>query len=362
LLDEPIKRLAASEPFERLLLARERPIRARAEAGEGAALAALAVALDASLLAVAPGPREADALAEELAAYLGDDRVAHLPAWEALPYEGISPSPEVAARRADALAALRRAHGPFVLVAPALAAMQAVIPTLGTIDPLDLTPGRELPPDHLAARLDELGYRRVDVVEHRGEFAVRGGVVDVFPGTARRPVRVDYWGDEIESLRTFTPSTQLSTERIGHVAVGPVRELIPDAAVRDRAERRAPDHVERFRDGLQRIADGLHPEGMETLAPLLFDEMPTPADLLPDGSWVVVTREARTLDRASQAHTEADALADALAWPGARPLRSLGDAIGDRVRLHLTEFTEVSTSRCAAGAAPRGTRASSSLG
>jgi transcription-repair coupling factor (superfamily II helicase) len=332
--------IAGSEPFERLLLARERPIRARAEAGEGAAIAALAVALDAPVLAVAPGPREADALVEEVAASLGDDRAASLPAWEALPYEGISPSPEVAARRADAIGALRRATGPFVVVAPVLAAMHGVIPTLGATDPLDLAPGRELPPDALAERLEELGYRRVDVVEHRGVFAVRGGVLDVFPGTARRPVRLDYWGDEIESLRSFTPSTQLSTERVGHAAVGPVRELIPDAAIRQRAERLAPQHVDRFRDGLQRIADGLRPEGMETFAPLLFDDMPTPADLLPAGSWVVVTREARTLDRAAQAHAEADALADALGWPGPRPLRSLDDAIGDRVRLHLTEFTE----------------------
>ncbi|HSL10472.1 MAG TPA: transcription-repair coupling factor [Actinomycetota bacterium] len=339
-LSAVIDALAASEPFERLLLERERPIRARAEAGEGAAVAALARSLDAPVLAVSPGPREADALAEEVGAYLGDTRTALLPAWEALPYEGISPSPEVAARRADAIGALRRATGAFVVVAPVLAAMQAVIPTLGTTPPLDLVAGRDLPPDDLAERLEELGYRRVDVVEHRGEFAVRGGVVDVFPGTARRPVRVDYWGDEIESLRAFTPSTQLSTDRLGHAAVGPVRELIPDADVRARAGGLAPAHVERFRDGLQRIADGLRPEGMETFAPLLFDAMPTPAELLPEGSWVVVTREARTRDRSEQAHAEAEALADALSWPGTRPLRNLDDAIGDRVRLHLTEFTE----------------------
>jgi transcription-repair coupling factor (superfamily II helicase) len=332
--------LARSEPLERVLLARDRPIEARVEAGEGAVVAALAVALDAPVLAVAPGPREADALGDEVAAYLGEDRTAHLPAWEALPYEGISPSPEVAARRADAIAAVRRARGPFVVVAPVLAAMQAVIPTLGTIDPLDLTAGRELPPDVLAERLEELGYRRVDVVEHRGEFAVRGGVVDVFPGTDRRPVRVDFWGDEIESLRAFSPSTQLSTDRLGHAPVGPVRELIPDAAIRARAGERAPHHVERFRDGLQRIADGLHPEGMETFAPLLFDDMPSPAELLPAGSWVVVTRAARTRDRGAQAHAEADALADALSWPGTRPVRSLDEAIGDRVRVHLTEFTQ----------------------
>ncbi len=77
-------------------------------------------------------------------------------------------------------------------------------------------------------RLVDLGYSRADIVEHRGEFAVRGGVVDVFPGTARRPVRLEFWGDEIESLREFVPSTQLSTDKVASADVPPVRELIPD--------------------------------------------------------------------------------------------------------------------------------------
>jgi transcription-repair coupling factor (superfamily II helicase) len=339
-LREAIDVLVASEPFERLLLARERPVVARAEAGEPFAIAGLAVALDTSLLALTPGPRESEALAGDIDALLGDGRVASLPTWEALPYEGISPTPEIAARRSDAIRRLRDAKGPFVLVAPALAAMQGLIPTLGSIPPVELVAGRELPPDALAEQLVDLGYTRADVVERRGEFAVRGGVLDVFPGTARRPVRLEYWGDEIESLREFSPSTQLSTTRVAHAAVGPVRELISDEDTRKLAGRRAPQHVDRFRDGLQRIADGLHPEGMETLAPLLFDRMPSVAELLPDGSWVVLTQAARTIDRAQQTYEEAEALADALAWPGARVLRSLDEAIGDRVRLHLSEFTE----------------------
>ena len=116
-------------------------------------------------------------------------------------------APEVAARRADAIGRLRSAEGPFVLVAPYLAAMQAVPPSLGTIRPLQLAAGIEMAPDRLAERLSELGYVRVDVVEHRGEFAVRGGVVDVFPGIARRPARLEYWGDEIERLRELVAAT-----------------------------------------------------------------------------------------------------------------------------------------------------------
>src|SRR5919106_3514393 len=174
--------LVGSAPFERLLLERARPIVAKVDAGQDGFLSGLAVAMDGPLIVVTPGPHEAEELAPEIGAYLGGDRVALLPAWDALPYEGMDPAPEVAARRADAIGRLRAAAGPFVVVAPYLAAMQAVPPTLGSAEPLQLAAGVELAPDALAERLSERGYVRVDVVERRGEFAVRGGVVDVFPG------------------------------------------------------------------------------------------------------------------------------------------------------------------------------------
>jgi len=339
-LQEAVELLVRSEPFEKLLLERARPIVARAEAGEDFVVAGVATALEAPVFAVAPGPREAEALEADLAALLGPQQVALLPAWEALPYEGISPAPEVAARRANAIAHAREAKGSFVLVAPALAAMQGMIPTLGLTPPLHLVAGLDLPPDALAERLVDLGYLRVDVVERRGEFAVRGGVVDVFPGTARRPVRLDYWGDEVESIREFLPSTQLSTDRVALAEVPATRELIPDDAIRARARQAAGGAPERFTDQLERLADGLFVEGVETLAPFLFERMPTPAEVVPDGGWVVITHAHRTLDRARAAHQEAEALAEATAWPSARVLHPLDEALGSRVRLHLTEFAE----------------------
>ena len=287
-----------------------------------------------------PGPRESEELAPEIGAYLGPDRVALLPAWDALPYEGMDPAPEVAARRADAIGRLRVAEGPFVVVAPYLAAMQAMPPTLGTAGSVQLAAGVELAPDALAERLSELGYLRVDVVERRGEFAVRGGVVDVFPGIARRPVRLEYWGDEIERLREFSPSTQLSTKQVGGIEVAPVRELLPDDALRAIAAERAPRMPDRFRDGLQRLADGLRFEGSDALAPFLFERMPTLGELLPAGSWVALTHAQRTLQRAAQTHAEAEALAEAIGWPGPAVLHPLEEAVSGHVQLRLTEFTE----------------------
>ncbi|HEY7661266.1 MAG TPA: transcription-repair coupling factor [Actinomycetota bacterium] len=340
MLNEVLDALIATEPFERLLTERARPVLARTGAGEDAVAAALARALDAPVLLVAPGPHEAERLSTDLRAWLGADRSALLPAWEALPYEGISPSPEVAARRSEAVRHLRRATGAFVLVTPALAAISGTVPTLGLVPPVELAAGAELAPDALSERLVALGYSRSDVVAHRGEFAVRGGVLDVFPGTARRPVRLEYWGDRVESLREFLPSSQLSTKTVARVEVPPVRELVIDDAVAERARALAPRHLDRFRDGLERIGEGLHAEGAESLAPLLFDHLPVPAELLPAGSWVVVVDARRTFDRARSAAADAAALAEAAAWPGPPAVRTLDDALDGRVQLHLSAFTE----------------------
>ncbi|MEW6059891.1 MAG: CarD family transcriptional regulator, partial [Actinomycetota bacterium] len=335
-----LDKVIGSEPFERLLVERARPIVARAEVGHDFLLAALARALDSPVLVVTPGPREAEVLARGAAALLGPDRAALLPAWEALPYEGISPSPETAARRARAARALRHAAGPFVLVAPAHAALQGIVPTLGDIEPIVVVRGSETAPDVLAEGLVGLGYTRVAVVEHRGEFAVRGGIVDVFPGTARRPVRAELDGDVIESLREFVPATQLSTQPVPFAELHPVRELIETDELRARAAGLAPKYLGRFRDSLARFADGLSFEGMESLAPFLFDRLPVVADLLPSGAWVVVEQARRTADRARRAIEEAAALAQASDWPGPPVVSPLDQALGDRTRLDLTEFAE----------------------
>ena len=334
--------LIASEPFERLLTDRAHSVVARADAGQDFVVAALARALDAPILAVAPGPREAEALEHGVGAFLGRDRVALLPPWEALPSEAISPSAEVVARRARAARAVRAAEGPFVLVVSAHAAVQPISPTLLEAEPIVLEEGMELSPDELAERLVGLGYTRAGIVEHRGEFAIRGGIVDVFPGTARRPARAEYVGDQIESLREFVPATQRSTEAVRSVEALPVRELLATPELRKRAEREAPRHLDRFRDQLARFADGLVFEGMETLAPLLLEpsRLPVPAELLPAGSWAVLTQSRRTVDRARQTVEEASALVEASAWPGPPVLRDLDESLSDRKRVELMEFAE----------------------
>jgi transcription-repair coupling factor (superfamily II helicase) len=218
--------------------------------------------------------------------------------------------------------------------------MHRIPPDLGKVPALELVIGRELGPEAVADALVELGYVRADVVERRGEFAARGGVLDVFPGTARRPVRLEYDADTIESLREFSASTQLSTSRLTIARVPAVRELIPDRRTRERASTLAPRHMDRFREGLQRIADGLVTDDADTLGPLLFEHMPLVAELLPAGSWVLVSRAGLTIDRARRVYEEAAALAEATGWPGQPALQAFPDAFEGRTQLHLSEFTQ----------------------
>ena len=341
---ELLEALTESDVFQGLLAEPGRMV-ARAEAaGHPYVVAGLAASLDSPVLVVTPGPREASRLARGAAAFLGEDRVALFPAWEALPGEGISPGPEVAARRAEAARRARdaaRTGGPFVLVAPVVAALQPLVPEIGAEPPLSLQPGTTLAPDGLADRLVALGFVRADLVTHRGEFAVRGGIVDLFPGTAARPVRLEFWGDEVERIREFSPATQTSIgSGAGPIEVEAVRELLPTDRVRDRARAAIPGHKGRMRDALERLSEGMFFEGMEGAAPLVFEDMPVLDDLLGPQAWVVSAPARRTADRARSAVDEAAGVAEATAWEGPPFLVQPEGAFGDRQRVELTEFAE----------------------
>jgi transcription-repair coupling factor (superfamily II helicase) len=336
-----LKEAAATAPFERLLAGgpEARTVHAPS-AGHAFAAAVLAHALDAAVLAVATDPRAADELAAGASAFLGPDRVVRFPAWESLPYEGMSPSPVTASARAQAAHAIRHATGPLVVVAPVLAAIQGLPPDIGLHQPLHIARGDTHPPQALAARLSELGYARVDVVEHRGEFAVRGGIVDVFPATARRPVRLDFWGDEVESLREFSAATQLSTGPLQATDVHPALEVLVGEQMRRDADAAVARYRGQFRAVLERVAQGLAFEGMEQAIPLLYDRLPVLPDLLPGDGWVVLAGARRIRDRAQHIVEEADALAEASGWPGARALFELDTTVGGRPTVELSEFAE----------------------
>ena len=168
--------------------------------------------------------------------------VAVLPAWETLPFERVSPEVETMGRRLALLWSLT--HGeddpllpapPRVIVAPIRALLQRLGPSALDARPTTVRPGQELSVDELLARLIAVGYRREHQVEHRGEVAVRGGIVDVFPSTADTPVRIDLWGDEVDRLTTFAVNDQRSLADLDLAVFFGCRELIPTAEVRSTA-------------------------------------------------------------------------------------------------------------------------------
>ncbi len=185
-----------------------------APAARPALVATLAQRTDRPILLVTSTFREAEQIAGVLSSLLDDDRVAYYPAWETLPHERLSPRSDTVGRR---LAVLRRITGrdelpaPKVVVAPVRSMLQPQVAGLAELRPVLLAVGQEYPLGQLAADLVAAAYQRVDLVERRGEFAMRGGIVDIFPPTSEHPVRLDFFGDEIDTITFFQVADQRST-------------------------------------------------------------------------------------------------------------------------------------------------------
>ena len=269
------------------------------------ALAALAARAGRPVLAVTATGREAEELATSLRDLLEPSSVVEFPAWETLPHERLSPRSDTVGRR---LAVLRRLahpdaadveHGPVqVVVAPVRAVLQPMVAGLGELEPVALKPGDEVDLDDVVERLAAAAYTRVDLVERRGEFAVRGGIIDVFPPTDEHPLRVELWGDTVEEVRWFKVADQRSLEVAEHgMWAPPCREVLLTAEVRERAADLAVAHPG-LADVLGQLAEGIVVEGMESLAPLLVDEMALLIDQLPAGTHVVLQDPERIRTRA----------------------------------------------------------------
>ncbi|MDX6284926.1 MAG: hypothetical protein QOG53_411 [Frankiales bacterium] len=295
------------------------------------------------VLAVTATGREAEDLVVQLRSFLRPDSVAEYPAWETLPHERLSPRADTVGRRLSVLRRLRHpdpddpASTPLsVVVAPIRSLLQPQVRGLGDLEPIRIRAGDEIVLDDIVARLVEIAYTRVELVERRGEFAVRGGILDVFPPDDEHPVRLDLWGDTVEEIRQFAVSDQRSLGPAPHgLWAPPCRELLLTAEVRDRAKRLAGEYPGLV-DILDRIADGTPVEGMEALAPVLTDDMELLVDLLPAGSHILicdperVRARAHELMRTSQEFLEAawGAAATGAAAPldlGAAAYKSLGE-------------------------------------
>ncbi|MGE2731364.1 transcription-repair coupling factor [Mycolicibacterium vaccae] len=266
------------------------------------------------LLVVTATGREADDLTAELRGVFGDT-VAMFPSWETLPHERLSPGVDTVGAR---LMLLRRLTHPDaeelgpplrVVVTTARSLLQPMAPDLADIEPVTLRIGAELDFDGVVERLVELAYTRVDMVGKRGEFAVRGGILDVFPPTAEHPVRVEFWGDEISEMRMFSVADQRSIPEIDVTTVTavPCREVLLTPDVRERAAVLAAEHpvLENSVPGsvpdmLAKLSEGIPVDGMEALLPLLRPtDLVTLPSHLPDGAAVLVCDPEKVRSRAA---------------------------------------------------------------
>jgi transcription-repair coupling factor (superfamily II helicase) len=272
-----------------------------------------------ALLAVTATSREAQAVRDALGVYLPDATVLELPAWETLPHERLSPSAETVGRRLHALRAMARwdRSAPFVLVASVRSALQPLAPGLAELEPIVLESGeRGYDLAGLAERLVAFAYTRVDLVTRRGEFAVRGGILDVFPPAAEHPLRAEFFGDELEQLRAFSVADQRSlADAPVRAELGPAREMLLTDGVRQRAAEMQSEFPT-LQQMLAKIAEGIPVEGMESLAPALLDRLVPLTDYLPADAAIAVLGPERVATRArSLADTNAEFL-DA-AWSAA---------------------------------------------
>ncbi|SCL18870.1 transcription-repair coupling factor [Micromonospora inyonensis] len=305
------------------------------------------------VLAVTATTREADDLAAALGSLLPSTQVAVFPSWETLPHERLSPRSDTVGRR---LAVLRRlahpdavdAHGgsgPLrVVVAPVRSLLQPQLKGLGDLEPVQLAPGGEADLEGVARRLADLAYARVDLVTKRGEFAVRGGILDVFPPTDEHPSRVEFWGDEVEEIRTFAVADQRTIEASPRLWAPPCRELLLTPAVRKRAAALAVEHPE-LAEILDKLAEGMPVEGMESLAPELVgpDSMELLLHCMPAGTHVLLCDPERIRTRAHDLVRTSDEFLQA-SWAAA--------AVGGRapVDLGAAAFKTLAEVRSAAAA------------
>ncbi|HEX7105286.1 MAG TPA: transcription-repair coupling factor, partial [Acidothermaceae bacterium] len=273
------------------------------------------------VLAVTATDREASDLVAAVQSLLPPDSVAEYPAWETLPHERLSPRSDTVGRRLAVRRRLRHPDGqPLrVVVAPVRALLQPQVAGLGDLEPVALNAGDEASLDDVVERLVAAGYSRVDLVERRGEIAVRGGILDVFPPTEDHPLRIEFFGDEVDEIRYFKAADQRSLGDDHPARHGlwapPCRELLLTPQVLDRAARLADEHPA-LADILGKVAHGVPVEGMESLAPVLVDEMNLLIDEVPADTVVLLCDPERVRTRAADVVRTGEEFLQA-AWAGA---------------------------------------------
>ncbi len=294
-----------------------------------------------------------------VASYFAPDTdIVELPAWDCLPYDRVSPRRALVGRRLAALGRLvdRSTSGRLILTT--VSALLQRVPPRNFLRGAgkELKPGTRIEPDELMRDLERFGFNRIETVTEPGEYAVRGGIVDVYAAGAGGPVRLDFFGDELDTLRTFDPATQRSTGEVASVVLTPVSEapLDEDAISRFRTNYREMFQTSGSDDPLyESISEGRRHQGFEHWLPLFHDNLETLFDYLPDAA-VLFDHQAEAAlqarrDLISEYFTARQTISDADSGVPYRPVhpdlmfvneKSLDDALKGRA---VSDFSPYET-------------------
>ncbi|MEX0707413.1 MAG: transcription-repair coupling factor [Woeseia sp.] len=268
--------------------------------GASTSLAAveLARALDRPLILLASDPRQADRLEAETRWFAGDLPVEHFVEWETLPYDTFSPHQDIISQRLKVLGKLStKRRGILIVSAPAL--LQRLPPTdYVAARTLSITKGQTLDRDAFIESLTATGYARVPLVQEHGEIAVRGALLDVYPMGSESPLRIDFFDNEVDTLRTFDPDTQISGGTLDAINILPAREIPLDADdvryFRQRYRARfegQPSQSRVYRD----VSDGISHGGIEYYLPLFFERTSTLPDYLGNDAVIMAPQNLRDI-------------------------------------------------------------------
>ena len=299
-----------------------------------------------NIVIVTHSSRRAEDIATEIAAILGNEAIIQFPAWETLPHEKLSPKSDTVAKRIHALYQLQNATGKAkILIAPIRALIQPLVATITETPLLKLEIRDEISLSKLVSQLTFMAYTRTDLVERRGDFAVRGGIVDIFPPLEEHPVRIDFFGDEIEEMRYFAVSDQRTfTPYLGKLEILPCRELLITDDVKTRALALASAYPE-LTDICTRISEGAYVEGMESLASALSLSMKPLLSYLNKGTEIILLDEernrSRTLDLVNTSNEFLEAAWSNAANGGATPI-DLRNLLGGGTYSSFEELREYS--------------------
>ena len=249
------------------------------------------------LLIITTSTRHAEELSQEIGSWIGKDLVVNFPAWETLPHERLSPKADTVTARFKALNKISN-QKVKVIVCSVRALLQPIIANNLNTSIIKIQQGLNLQMQELMNQLIRFGFSRSDLVERRGDFAVRGGILDIFPADQDHPIRIDFFGDEIEELSYFSISDQRSLEKIKvEVSIYPCREMLIDEKLKQKARTLGKDFPE-IKDLTEKICEGILFEGMESLAAGLVDEFKSITDYLSPSTQIWLIDEPRIKSRA----------------------------------------------------------------